>query len=153
MSSSLHPYSYALDNGKYLFRTDSGALYAAYFLDLSSLAPNLFTFNFDRILDGATGIVDNRVFDTICSMLERFFQEHRNSMLIVCDTADGREGARMRLLNSWYERIAPKGLLKVDRAGQAELSNLFVSLLVWNDNPNREQLVAILDEYCQTMLS
>ena len=47
----------------------------AYFLDFSSLAPNLFTFNFDRILDGAAGVVDNRVFDTICSILERFFQE------------------------------------------------------------------------------
>ena len=153
MSSSLHPYSYSLEGGKYLFRTDSGALYTAYFLDLSSLAPNLFTFNFDRIRDGAAGVVDNRVFDTVCSILERFFQEHRNSMLIVCDTADGREGARMRLFNSWYERIAPEGLLKVDRAGQAEIYKLFVSLLVWDDNPDRERLVAILDEYCQTMLS
>ena len=74
-------------------------------------------------------------------------------MLIVCDTADGREGARRRLFNSWYERIAPEGLLKVDRTGQAEAYNLFVSLLVWNDNPEKERLVAILDEYCQTMLS
>ena len=74
-------------------------------------------------------------------------------MLIVCDTADGREGARMRLFNSWYERIAPDGLLKVDRMGQAEIYNLFVSLLVWDDNPDRERLVAILDEYCLTMLS
>ena len=152
MSSSLHPYNYYLEGDKYLFLTDSGALYAAYFLDLSTLAPDLYTFNFDRIHDGAPGVVDNRVFDTVCTILEKFFQEHRNSMLIVCDTADGREGARMRLFNSWYERIAPEGLLKVDRAGRADIYSLFVSLLVWNDNPARERLVTILDEYCQTML-
>jgi hypothetical protein len=73
-------------------------------------------------------------------------------MLLVCDTIDGREEARMRLFNSWFIRIAPEGLTKIDRSGKAEAYNLFVSLLVWADNPMRDALVSILEEYCQTML-
>ena len=29
---------------------------------------------------------------------------------------------------------------------------LFLSLFVWNDNPYKEQLIAILDEYCDDLL-
>ena len=47
---------------------------------------------------------------------------------------------------------APEGLTKIDRSGKAEAYNLFVSLLVWADNPMRDALVSILEEYCQTML-
>lgn len=152
MSNSLHPYSYRESDGQYYFDTPSGARYVAYFLDLSSLAENLFTFNFDRIIDGAPDSVDCNVFDTICAILQSFFLKHQNSMLLVCDTADGREEARMRLFNSWFLRIAPAGLTKIDRSGKAEAYNLFVSLFVWADNPMRDELVSILEEYCQTML-
>ena len=58
----------------------------------------------------------------------------------------------MRLFNSWFIRIAPKGLTKIDRSGQAEEYNLFVSLLVWADNPMRDTLVSLLEEYCKAML-
>lgn len=152
MSNSLHPYSYWESNGQYYFNTPSGARYVAYFLDLSSFAENLYTFNFDRIVDGAPDSVDSNVIDTICAILHSFFQRHQNSMLLVCDTADGREEARMRLFNSWFLRIAPKGLTKIDRSGKAETYNLFVSLLVWVDNPKRDELISILEEYCLTML-
>ena len=73
-------------------------------------------------------------------------------MLLVCDTTDGREEARMRLFNSWFTRIAPEGLTKIDRSGKAEEYNLFVSLLVWADNPMRDTLVSLLEEYCNAML-
>ena len=61
MSNSLHPYSYRESDGQYYFDTPSGARYVAYFLDLSSLVENLFTFNFDRIIDGAPDSVDCNV--------------------------------------------------------------------------------------------
>ena len=152
MSNSLHPYRYWESNGQYFFDAPSGARYVAYFLDLSTFAENLYTFNFDRIQAGTRGIVDHNVFDTICAILKRFFTEHQNSMLLVCDTIDGREEARMRLFNSWFLRIAPEGLTKIDRSGKADAYSLFVSLLVWSDNPMRDTLVSLLEEYCKTML-
>lgn len=152
MSNLLHPYNYWESNGQYYFDTPSGARYVAYFLDLSSFAENLYTFNFDRIQEGTPGIVDSNVFDTICAILKDFFLNHQNSMLLVCDTIDGREAARMRLFNSWFLRMAPEGLTKIDRSGKAGTYKLFVSLLVWADNPMRDALVSFLEEYCQTML-
>ena len=152
MSNLLRPYNYWESNGQYFFDTLSGARYVAYFLDLSSFAENLYTFNFDRIQDGAPNNVDSNVFDTICAILQEFFFNHQNSMLLVCDTTDGREEARMRLFNSWFIRIAPEGLTKIDRSGKAEEYNLFVSLLVWADNPMRDTLVSLLEEYCKAML-
>ena len=152
MSNLLHPYSYRESNGQYFFDAPSGARYVAYFLDLSSFAENLYTFNFDRIQDGAPCIVDNNVFDTICAILQGFFLKHQNSILLVCDTIDGREEARMRLFNAWFIRMAPEGLIKIDRSGRADSYNLFVSLLVWADNPMRDTLFSFLEEYCQAML-
>lgn len=148
MSSSLHPYRYWIEDDKYLFRTPSGALYVAYFLDLSSLAENLFTFNFDRVSMGDKGVVDTQVCDTVCTILASFFKEHINSILIVCDSADGREKARMRLFNAWFDRIAPEGLIKVDRTGRTSSYELFVSILLWQDNPAKERLKALLEDYC-----
>lgn len=148
MSSSLHPYRYWIEDDKYLFRTPSGALYVAYFLDLCSLAENLFTFNFDRVSMGDKGVVDTQVCDTVCTILASFFKEHINSILIVCDSADGREKARMRLFNAWFNRIAPEGLIKVDRTGRTSSYELFVSILLWQDNPAKEQLKALLEDYC-----
>ena len=151
MSNSLHPYSYQEREGQYYFTTPSGAKYVAYFLELP-LAPHLFTFNFDRIKDGRQTVVDTNVFDTVCSILATFFQNHQDAMLVVCDTVDGREMARMRLFQSWYLRIAPKELLKIDKTGKAENYNLLVSLLVWDDNPHKAELLSLLDEYCTMML-
>lgn len=152
MSGSLHPYSFWEEDGKYIFDTTSGARYVAYFLDLTSFADHLFTFNFDRVREKQRKIVDSQVFDTICVILEGFFTKHRNALLLVCDSTDGREAARMRLFNSWFHRISPPGLLKIDRMGFAETYSLLVSFLVWENNPDKDYLVAKLDEYCSTML-
>ena len=152
MSSSLHPYKFWEQDGQYFFDTPSGARYVAYYLELSSLAENLYTFNFDRIKDGNHGVVDSNVFDTVCTILSGFFLSHKRSMLVVCDTVDGREEARMRLFNSWFHRVAPPALHKVDKAGRADTYNLFISLLYWSDNPHKDNLLAILEEYCATML-
>lgn len=84
----------------------------------------------------------------MCTILASFFKEHINSILIVCDSADGREKARMRLFNAWFDRIAPEGLIKVDRTGRTSSYELFVSILLWQDNPAKEQLKALLEDYC-----
>lgn len=152
MSSSLRPYKYWEQDGQYFFDAPSGARYVAYFLNLSSLADHLYTFNFDRIKSGKQDIVDTNVFDTICSILSGFFSTHKNSMLLVCDSVDGREEARMRLFNSWFARIAPSHFTKIDWSGNAESYKLFVSLLLWEDNPQKDSLISFLSDYCKSML-
>lgn len=101
MLSSLHPYDYWVEDEQYHFKTPSGATYVAYFLKLP-FADNLYTFNFDRLNPGVDGMVDAYVSDTICAILVKFFQNHLDSMLITCDSSDGREMVRKRLFESWY---------------------------------------------------
>ena len=151
MLSSLRPYKCWEENGQYFFNTPSGAQYVAYFLELP-FAKNLYTFNFDKLHTGKHGVVDVYVCDTICSILEKFFLKHHDSMLVACDSSDGREAARMRLFDSWYREMAPKELKKIDRTGVAEEYRLFLSLFVWEDNPEKERLITILDEYCNELL-
>lgn len=89
MLSSLRPYKYWEEDGQYFFNTPSGAQYVAYFLELP-FTKNLYTFNFDKLYQGKYGVVDVYVCDTICSILARFFQKHQDSMLVACDSSDGR---------------------------------------------------------------
>ena len=152
MLSSLRPYDYWVEDGQYHFKTPSGATYVAYFLKLP-FADNLFTFNFDRLNPGVDGMVDAYVSDTICAILVKFFQNHLDSMLITCDSSDGREMVRKRLFESWYLSYAPPELIKIDRCGRTEDYNLVLSLFVWDDNPDKERLIAVLDEYCSDLLS
>ena len=46
------------------------------------------------------------------------------------------------------DRIAPEGLIKVDRTGRTSSYELFVSILLCQDNPAKEQLKALLEDYC-----
>ena len=152
MLSSLRLYDYWVEDEQYLFKTPSGATYVAYFLKLP-FADNLYTFNFDRLDPGVDGMVDAYVSDTICAILVKFFQNHLDSMLITCDSSDGREMVRKRLFESWYLSYAPPELIKIDRCGRTEDYNLVLSLFVWDDNPDKERLIAVLDEYCSDLLS
>jgi hypothetical protein len=74
-------------------------------------------------------------------------------MLITCDSSDGREMVRKRLFESWFLSYAPPELKKIDRCGRTESYNLVLSLFVWDDNPDKERLIAVLDEYCNDLLS
>ena len=152
MSNSLRPYRYWIEDDVYYFDTPSGARYFANFIQYPEFAVDLFTFNFDIFIEGSECIPDTNVFDTICTILQEFFHSHANALLVICDSMDGREAARKRLFNSWYLKMAPTGLTKIDREGKAETYNLFVSLFVWDDNPEKEKLIALLDEYCAAML-
>ncbi len=152
MLSSLRPYDYWVEDEQYHFKTPSGATYVAYFLKLP-FADNLYTFNFDRLNPGVDGMVDAYVSDTICAILVKFFQNHLDSMLITCDSSDGREMVRKRLFESWYLSYAPPELKKIDRCGRTEGYNLVLSLFVWDDNPDKERLIAVLDEYCDDLLN
>ena len=98
-------------------------------------------------------MVDAYVSDTICAILVKFFQNHLDSMLITCDSSDGREMVRKSLFESWYLSYAPLELIKIDRCGRTEDYNLVLSLFVWDDNPDKERLIAVLDEYCSDLLS
>ncbi len=56
-----------------------------------------------------------------------------------------------------FDRLDPgvdgMELNKIDRCGRTEGYNLVLSLFVWDDNPDKERLIAVLDEYCDDLLN
>lgn len=152
MSGSLHPYKYWKEEEAYYFNTPSGTKYVASFLQYPNLSDNLYVFNFDVVTTGTLSVYNEHVRDTICVILRNFFSLHAHSLLITCDTTDGRGKCRKRLFNQWYRMFAPSGLSKIDRDGKAESYDLFVSLFIWDDNPDKEQLLSFIDDFCSDLI-
>ena len=127
-SHSLHPYDF-LKNGDstYYFETDNGLKYKAYFIEFSSSFYKLFSFSFDK--EEGFGAYDPRVKDTIVSVLRDFFDVENHVLGYTCDVTDGREMARKRLFDRWFEQENDGSLRKID----FQTDNIFVSLIVNKD--------------------
>lgn len=146
MSSSLHPYSY-VQNGElaYEFTTVNGDVYVAYFLDMAAYSPyftDVYTFNFELRDSNTIPQQDGRVADTICVIMRRIFESNRNAVIITCDNTDHREQGRNRLFQQWYARFGDPSIYKIDRQYHSEDYDIYSSLLIHEQNPNREHIEA-----------
>lgn len=157
MSALLHPYKFTVSDGKYCFKTESGIEYFAYFLDLSDIGPDLYTFSFERIgpldQDGVEKCIPGKdVLDTICQILSDFFQKKTNAMLFVCDSSDGRAEGRRRLFSWKFESVNDGTYEKIDREGKTEFYSVYSSIIFRKDNPNKERLLEAFDQMCSDAL-
>lgn len=146
MLSSLHPYSFIKreDNefSGYEFTTDSGVVYKAYFLDMSTYAPHfesVYTFNFES--DSPTSGYDSRVADTICTILERLFADNKNAVIVIYDSTDDRERGRNRLFQQWYRCLGEISIEKIDRHCATPDYDIYSSLLIHQENPKRMLII------------
>lgn len=144
MSSSLHPYDFVeRDKLTYEFTTANGIVYVAYFLDMaaySSHFTNVYTFNFENCA-GVDAPHDDRIADTICTIVGNIFDNNRNAVIIVCDNTDHREQGRNRLFQQWYARLHNTSICKVDRKYQSEDYDIYSSLLIHVDNPDLKTII------------
>ena len=125
---SLHPYNFKkADDATYYFETENGLKYKAYFIEFSSSFYKLFSFSFDK--EEGFGAYDPRVKDTIVSVLRDFFDVENHVLGYTCDVTDGREMARKRLFDRWFEQENDGSLRKID----FQTDNIFVSLIVNKD--------------------
>lgn len=144
MSDSLRPYDFVeRDKLTYEFTTAKGITYVAYFLDMaaySSHFTNVYTFNFDTCAE-IDASHDDRIADTICTIVGRIFANNRNAVIIVCDNTDHREHGRNRLFQQWYARLHNTSICKVDRKYQSEDYDIYSSLLIHVDNPDLKTII------------
>ena len=100
MSDLLHPYNYSqCDELMYEFTTIHGDVYVAYFIDMAVYSPhfnNVYTFNFES-RNEVNSPQDERIADTICSIVGTIFEDNKNAVIIICDNTDNREQGRNRL--------------------------------------------------------
>lgn len=123
-SGSLHPYDFQKEGMTYSFETDKGLKYRAYFIEFSSPFYQLYSFSFDK--EDGCGAYDSRVHDTIISILADFFDAENLILGYTCDVTDGREMARKKLFDRWFEQENDGSLKKID----FQTDNIFVSLIV-----------------------
>ena len=137
-SHLLHPYDFLKrGDSTYYFETDNGLKYKAYFIEFSSAFYKLYSFSFDKE-EGGFGAFDPRVKDTIISVLEDFFDVDNHILGYTCDVTDGREMARKRLFDRWFEQENDGSLRKID----FQTDNIFVSLIVKKEYFAIDQVVA-----------
>lgn len=130
------------DESGYMFITDSGVEYTAYFIDISDSfgERNVYSFSFEAKGKSAK---DERIRNSIISILSKFFQNELNVMLMVCDSKDRREEARFKLFQRWYTGIPQDEIEKIDIFAKQEDYNICSSLFISRKHPRNEQIKEI----------
>ena len=76
-----------------------------------------------------SGPHDERVKDSILSILQDFFVNESNILGYTCDVSDGRQLARKILFNRWFDKYNDGRLKKFD----FQTDNVYVSLIINKD--------------------
>ena len=139
------PYDYVRDGEwRYTFITRDGIHYNLYFLPLSELYPQFpdtYSFNIEAI-ERTPHPIDRRIAATVVDVLRRFFSNHVNAMIMVCDSIDGKERKRRMLFDYWFGLYNDGTISKMDASASTPDYEMFLSLYYRNDNPNRTRLLA-----------
>ena len=134
------------DDLAYKFITQSGVVYTAYFIDISETfgADHVYTFSFDA---AGKPVNDERIRCTVVKILDDFFRENQNSLIVVCETCDKKENARFRLFKKWYQQTDNHDIEKVDVTIDLEDYNFRSSLLLPREHPHYQNIKNIYDEW------
>lgn len=101
----------------YQFETNSGARYFITFVPYPTLSDGvndcLYMFNIERANDKdlQQGQNDKRVRNTIVKLLAEFFKHNEQALIVVLDVLDGKQEARKRLFDQWFNMFN-NGVLK-----------------------------------------
>ncbi len=139
------------DNLTYMFITQSGVVYTAYFIDISDSfgADFVYTFSFDAA--GKT-TKDERVRMTIIKILNDFFQTLRNSLVVICDSCDNKEKFRFRLFQKWYESTNNLSIEKIDISIDLKEYSIRSFLLLHQNHPQAQEIKKLFDEWAKTSI-
>lgn len=138
------------ENG-YQFATTAGVDYFLTFFSYPTvsdfLSTNVYMFNIERSpIVNTSGQDDVKVRNTIIHVLELFFQEHEDALITICDVVDGKQFARKRLFDSWYQKFNNNRLIKLESECWIDNVPTFVSLLFSQGHYNKENLQKAFQE-------
>ena len=128
----------------YSFITDSGITYFLTFIAYPAvsdfLATNIYMFNIDRGNGVCNGQDDVRIRETVVYVLEQFFKHHEDALITICDVNDGKQCARKRLFDRWFEKYNNGNIIRVDETCVVEDIQTFVSLMFSAKHYDKENL-------------
>ena len=134
----------------YQFSTTTGVNYFLTFLSYPTvsdfLSTKIYMFNIERsnYIDG--GQDDIKVRNTINNVLDHFFSEHENALITICDILDGKQFARKRLFDSWFQKFNNKRLIKIESECFIDNVPTYVSLMFIQGHYEQANLQKIFQE-------
>lgn len=136
----------------YTFKTDQGIEYVVryvysndyYFDDSTDIGDTeILEFQFMPINKGVATVKDDRVPETLAYSMRKVLEARKNAILYICDSSDGKQAARSRLFNNWYNDYTwdkiEKHDGKIKNPGTA--SSEYVSLIINVENPFAKNVV------------
>ena len=138
----------------YTFINRDGIKYHASFYSVEPLYPEFIdTYSFSiEPEDKSSHPIDRRIAITIAEILKRFFEVNTNAMIMVCDSTDGKELKRRKLFDRWFDHFSDNSILKYDASAPLAEYQLFISLYICKDNPNRDMLLQAFSKLMKTDL-
>jgi hypothetical protein len=158
MKLKVEPYAYEFSGdstNSYFFTTANDVEYVINFVpstDFITGYPELEADVFEMIIsvaDNPTGgriPADPRTEPTILTIFSDFFRPHRDALIFICDSADGREQARHRKFGLWFYTNAPQSvgeLAKLDQIIPDGARQIFLSLIISLNHPQRKLITDI----------
>lgn len=85
---------------------------------------------------------------TVANIFMDFFQDKEKVVTYICDTADGKEFARFRKFNIWFNKFNTDFFLKVDKSFyDLKLQTTYYnSLIIRQDNPFKEEIIEAFED-------
>jgi hypothetical protein len=145
------PYSFTYYENKYIFQTDNSVAYSVEFTDGTHYFFNLprhipvYEFNI-KVLNAADSIgqpYDKRIEITIVDILTAFFENHKNSLIYVCDNLDNRQQSRYRKFERWFKKSKTVLIEKYDIDFSVYDIQILASLIVHTQNPDKDLLIRL----------
>lgn len=129
----------------YKFTTIAGVDYFLTFISYPSisdfLATNIYMFNIERNESVITsGQDDEKVRNTVLYVLDLFFSKHEDALISICDVIDGKQFARKRLFDSWFNKFNNNRLIKMEAECEIDGIPTFASLLYSANHYNHRHL-------------
>ena len=76
-----------------------------------------------------------KVRDTIISILDEFFIKHEEALISILDVVDGKQFARKRLFDRWFELFNNGRLCRLDAKCFVDESETYASLFFLKQSP------------------
>ena len=89
---------------------------------------------------------DSHVYEVVVALIEEYFKSSAKGLLYVCDSMDGRQAARNRLFNRWFNAYAHRDeFLLLQREVPYEGVLQYVSLIIRKDQPELQPITESFD--------
>lgn len=143
-----------IETNSFVFETKFGLRYNIGFAeDYSFLEEGVYQFYIVN-LSHEHNQQDPLVKETICVLLEAFFNAEPATMLYICDTSDNRQGVRDRLFRCWFSEYAYQGAFTmINESITFDEVKYFASIMLRNDHPQYENIITTFRNFVKDLPS